>query len=167
MFEIVKGCQLSWRVRDVVRRELDKIKDAPFFHDWRQTSMTGVLLRMRYYAKDGKNFADKRVYFAFCGNVHVFYAEVSRLNLPFSKVKAWENTSNHDTCWTSDGLHNISRDYFELCHKVNLAKAPIRIKTGVQFRPIEDVIPVVMTLQVAKDNSYRYELVRIVNKGAL
>jgi len=161
MFEIAKNYDLRNRVSDIVRRKLSEIEDPPFFHDMGRTSMKGILLRMRYYARDGENFADKRVYFAFCGNVHVFYAIVPRLNLPLSKVKSWENTSNHDSCWSSDGLTHISGDYFELCKKVNPHKAPIYVKTGVQFDPIKDVLPVEMMLRVSPESNYRYDLMQI------
>lgn len=59
----------------------------------------------------------------------VFVAE--RLNRPFCFVDApldqWKNTSNHNSCWKSDGLLPLTETYFRLCEEIN----ELRVEAGL------------------------------------
>jgi hypothetical protein len=62
---------------------------------------------------------------------------------------AWQNTSSHDSCWSSDGVRlPITRAYFDLCDKVAPNKAPIELTATahidhvavvkIQVKPVGD-----------------------------
>jgi hypothetical protein len=75
------------------------------------------------YEKDGNTEHEygarhyrKLVHFLITGNVHVWTVKADFTGFPLSKIKPedWENVSNHDTCWRTDGIHNALVDaYFE------------------------------------------------------
>jgi len=61
----------------------------------------------------------------------------------------WQNTSNHDSCWRSDGVRApIAKAYFDLCREVAPKKAPIELVSTanidhvavvkIQVRPVGD-----------------------------
>jgi len=82
---------------------------------------------------DTEKSEHKHFFIMFCGNVSVFYAFKKMSTYYPSQIPCdnWINTSNHDSCWRSDGLHFITDVYFEMCYKVNPEKAPIEIETDV------------------------------------
>jgi len=61
----------------------------------------------------------------------------------------WKNTSNHDSCWRSDGVrYPITNAYFDLCKEVAPRKAPIELSATaridhvaivkIQVKPVGD-----------------------------
>ena len=70
-------------------------------------------------------------YVVFCNNVSVFVArrEVDDGIQHYEDIESsdWENTSNHDSCWRSDGMRWLSKAYFDMCDEVNAEAAPITL----------------------------------------
>lgn len=97
----------------------------PDYHmDKREWHGRGLLFRfdvqLAYYGGGSEQRSERReVFFAICGH-HVFFAHrgfASRK--PISEL-TWENTSNHDSCWRSDGLGRpLNELYFEMSRQVN------------------------------------------------
>ena len=61
----------------------------------------------------------------------------------------WQNTSNHDSCWSSDGVRSpIVNVYFNMCGEVAPKKAPIELEATahidhvaivkIQVKPVGD-----------------------------
>ena len=82
-----------------------------------------VRIRAQYLRKDSngeRDEVDKYVHIILAGNtVHVWVAvseEWDPWRIPWSE---WDNTSNHDSCWRSDGVHTpIAQVYFKVCDEV-------------------------------------------------
>ena len=76
------------------------------------------------------------LYCPYGGSVHTFVAEKDFGPYgPVSKLD-WENTSNHDSCWRTDGLNTpFDKIYFRMADEINeelenaghLAQAPVRM----------------------------------------
>lgn len=83
--------------------------------------------RMEDYCSD-KEYCRRSadVYFIMCGNTNVFMYVATRhlwpKELPLADFK---NTSNHDSCWRSDGIGSeLTRLYFQWAKEINPNKAP-------------------------------------------
>ena len=80
------------------------------------------------------NKAFASYYILFTDNVSVYYAsqfddEGTRRMWYQVEPEEWINTSNHDSCWRSDGLSWISKLYFDMCKHVNGEVAPIALES--------------------------------------
>ena len=66
------------------------------------------------------------VHFIFSGNTSVWFAHVDALSRWDSVlIDEWENTSNHDSCWRTDGVSSIlSKLYFKWAKEINPDMAP-------------------------------------------
>ena len=134
---------------------------------------TALYIRIRMqksyhgYLEDGNTlsgYKDRTVcdylHYIFSGNVSVWFAAT---NSPFldTDPSKYKNTSNHDSCWSSDGLRDISRIYFEQCEKVqdhlpeNLKVAPAYVS---DFSLLEKVSLVEITINSSEGNRYGYDL---------
>lgn len=93
----------------------------------------GIMIRCYVSVNDYQEDKSKHefVTFLFCGNTTVFartgggimYAK----DLP---VEEFKNTSNHDSCWRTDGVDSyLSQLYFRMCREVNPSKAPADLST--------------------------------------
>jgi hypothetical protein len=69
-------------------------------------------LRRTYSVRTRSTF----IHTILCGNVHVWFTvgpDYNPMDVPLSK---WKNTSNHDSCWRTDGLNRpLSEVYFRFC----------------------------------------------------
>jgi len=69
----------------------------------------------------------RNIFLLFCGNTSVWIAsqdpredENRWHSVQCVPLDAWENTSNHDSCWRSDGLDSpLSCIYFDMCDEAN------------------------------------------------
>lgn len=131
----------------------------------------GMLLQLALTVSDPTLEHDKReetmqkrwYHVAFCGNVSVF---VSRYDHEvsgeikfrhFSQIPSnkWENTSNHDSCWKSDGLMWLSGAYFEMCENCNNNVAPIKLDTTCDIGFLSMWRDVQMTVSRNSDDNWR------------
>lgn len=94
--------------------------------DWKnpEEKEYGVLFTLRIncenfgYEKDGNTFHEDwqhnaviYVHYIILGSRKVFYA----INCsPDAKVEEFKNTSNHNSCWSSDGFHDLFNVYMRL-----------------------------------------------------
>ena len=71
----------------------------------------------------------------------------------------WQNTSNHDSCWRSDGVRSpIVKAYFDLCSEVAPKKAPVEL---VNTAHIDHVAIVKIQVKPTGDDGYRQTLVHM------
>jgi len=133
-------------------------------------------VRNSYYSKEKKavyvkiqlecehmdNCERKFLHFIFTGNVCVWCAVNREYFLDRIPYDEFRNTSNHDSCWTSDGVGDIFHTYIELCEYVQKdvpeekQVAPVNIKT---FNFIKDVKFV--NIKYEKYDDYKFKLTKI------
>ena len=76
------------------------------------------------YEEDMTFTQNRQMFFLFTGNTTVFVAVPVEDERWYSwkqiPLEAWKNTSNHDSCWRSDGVQSpMSSVYFEMCEAIN------------------------------------------------
>ena len=103
--------------------------------------------------------------FVFCGNVSVFFSDSVfeyGLLLPFREMKPyhWENTSNHDSCWKSDGLRNISEICFQLCSLLDDSIPPKDIEVTASFS-----YPVKVWTTLKPKEDYGFDLIKVERRN--
>ena len=81
-------------------------------------------LNLSYYTEKQSYTKRNHAYVLFCGNTNVFYAvenqnENWHLNYKNVPIDRWLNSSNHDSCWRSDGLSFIDDLYFSAAEEIN------------------------------------------------
>jgi hypothetical protein len=86
--------------------------------------LTILDVRLRYYALGGEEYHRAAVvYTVFTSNTSVFTytTPLGRDSVRWEAVKPedWSNTSNHDSCWRSDGLRHLTELYFTLSEEMN------------------------------------------------
>lgn len=86
-----------------------------------------VLVKVRVSVSDYE--ADKRA----TRFVHILFSRPSNITRVWShygrefdrpELHQWHNTSNHDSCWRTDGMRHLSDAYFDACDTVNPDVAP-------------------------------------------
>ena len=96
-------------------------------------------LSMVVQERDNVETGQRRGYYvAFCGNTSVYWtrmedAEGNHRQFEDIPSDEWENSSNHDSCWRSDGLHWVTEEYFDLCKSVNPKIAPRDLDSYAQL----------------------------------
>jgi len=89
----------------------------------RQGLIFQLNMSLSYYTNDGSYDTSRQVFFLYTGNTSVFVAVAPEderwygwKNIP---LDAWKNTSNHDSCWRSDGTHSpLIALYFEMAEEI-------------------------------------------------
>ncbi len=123
------------------------------------------------------NYEDEKIYeqrtrmfFVFSSNVSVWVATepedetfISWTQVPIS---LWENTSNHDSCWRTDGLRPISIVYFDLAEKINKERkkdglgeiAPVVMKDHTFINQVKKLK---VRFRKNKENQYKKDLMDV------
>ena len=81
----------------------------------------GILIKVRMSLSDysdefGSFSVHRDLRFVFISNTSVFVSVDAESDEDFD---AYKNTSNHDSCWRSDGLQPLSETYFEMAKALN------------------------------------------------
>jgi len=134
MFEI----KADLIICNLVDKFLDRKSPLQISDDWSKETAHGVIVSVNCnvsdYSSDVINIdIHRRIWFLFTRNTSVFVAVDSMENdwkfwnsIP---LNAWKNTSNHDSCWRSDGMRPLYKTYFEMCDEVNAARVKAGLKT--------------------------------------
>jgi hypothetical protein len=107
----------------------------------------------------------KFIHMIFTGHVSVWSAVSTAWGLNSIPLDQFENTSNHNSCWSSDGLHDITDVYFDLCKSVqthlpeNLRVPPIKV---AKFNYIDEIKIIEIETQKLKDG-YHSKITSINN----
>lgn len=100
------------------------------------------------------------VHMIFFGDTSVFfYADKERKFYGFPDAELFENTSNHDSCWRSDGFRLLHQLYFDMCEAVAPEKASVDLdSTGswLLWTEMKDV-----WVSYERNSARRYELITI------
>ena len=117
---------MSSTIQMLVDRELDR-RTENVFHDDGSITCDGVIvefdLSARYIPDAGYEKSEHRSFFMlFHGSTSVYYVDRMRSDGTKRYIKdidpsEWKNTSNHISCWRSDGFSFISEAYFDMCKK--------------------------------------------------
>ncbi len=117
-------------IQILVDRELDR-KSSPILHDDCSVTKKGILidldLRADHYTNEtGRDKSiSKSLWLLFHGNTSVYWVLRNRepghglLHLDEISVNNWTNTSNHDSCWRSDGFCFLDDIFFDFCDKIS------------------------------------------------
>ena len=105
---------------------------------------------------------------AFCGHVSVFVKEIDSNDSYFEHIgkdkdyNDWINTSNHGSCWRTDGLHFIFDNYIKMCERVYPDKKPVECDVYAEFGFINNY-PKFVNIKIVNDNEngYRYKIKEI------
>jgi hypothetical protein len=112
----------------------------------------------------------KQMFVVVCGRRHVWVAQPEKRYLSFKSVpmESWKNTSNHDSCWRTDGIDTpITAMYFTAAEEVNkrLPKeiAPGKMKSDCHFGLSGDwgIVKVTHCRDENDDARYRRKLLSI------
>ena len=88
------------------------------YHPIEPGLVTTLDLRLSHFSLTGDEFhANALVHTLFTGNTSVFVA-ISRSFEKWDQipVEQFHNMSNHDSCWRTDGMRELSSLYFALTH---------------------------------------------------
>jgi len=148
---------------DFFRKEIDHNFKSRRDGEYQTALLVSVELRANYwgYLEDGNTLN-----FIFHGNVHVWCGHTIG-KLFFGNIlpmEEWENTSNHDSCWRSDGLRKISSTYFALCDEVQ-NHLPDKLKVAPKdismFNTLEGFRFVDIKFDRRGGNDYKYDLLEV------
>lgn len=160
---------------------------AEWSEDFRTVTQNGIIFKIDASAADhiseedgfdyDRHEENATVWFVLCGNTSVFFFNDWKEDERYRRIEdvpleKFTNTSNHDSCWTSDGVDSpLSRLYFEMCAAVNewrdglglVSKAPINIHTSgdLSWGAEAPWTEVKVTTRISEDNEYRREIVKI------
>ena len=108
------------------------------------------------------------MYCPYGGSVHTFVAEQDFGPTKSPKELVWENTSNHDSCWRSDGLDTpLSRIYFRMADEINAKReaagyetmAPVQMSQSCHFHMFGDTWRLVdVKLSREDQKTYRHTI---------
>ena len=128
----------------------------------------GLLFQLEFIVNDpnldhsvrGKTAQSRLFYTAVCGNTHVFFADrIQGGNLSHFKdipSDEWINTSNHDSCWRTDGMRWINDTYFEMCRGCNPDVAPATLYSEARLGWCGKLwTPVIMVVKRTPGSEYR------------
>lgn len=102
------------------------------------------------------------VHMIFFGNTSVFFhADKDRKCYGIPAPELFVNTSNHDSCWRSDGFRKLHELYFAMCEEINPKIAPIKLDSYVNFS-FSSMKKINVTYAAASD--YGYNLWTITKK---
>ena len=118
----------------------------------------------------GARHYSRSIHFLMAGNVNVFAAVTEEMFFGFERVpfEAWENISNHDTCWRDAIDSLITQIYFESCQDVHshlpeeLREAPIRTHT---LNGLDRVDFAQISFSRSEGDDYRYDLKKVEQSG--
>lgn len=171
MFTVKLDSLICWLVDKNLDRSFDKVirKSA----SWGKGKITrpGIYLEfpieVRNWTGKGDNDSEgeyithrKQVFMVFAGNTSVWY-QVK--NLPLDGKLVWsefENSSNHDSCWQSDGLRFLSQEYFDMCKDLDPDKAPIKMDSDIYWGLFNDMRKCFVTYEYETDE-YKRTLVDV------
>lgn len=127
-------------------------------------------LRLSVHTKEIDVQRSTNLFFMFCGGTSVFWVEADYFNdderwfnpseVPLDR---WHNSSNHDSCWRSDGMNQVWKTFISMANSINEElKAngmeeipPSRMNQYVTFG-FCDMFKRVMIEHTAKDPSDSY-----------
>lgn len=108
------------------------------------------------------------LYCPYGGSVHTFVAEQDFGPTMSLRELEWDNTSNHDSCWRSDGLDTpLSRIYFRMADEINAkleatgheGQAPVRMSQSCHFNMFGDAWSLVNVKLGREDRkTYRHSI---------
>jgi hypothetical protein len=129
----------------------------PNIEFFEKSSIVGIdAFYVKFEVRVSDNKTHKRigcpVHMIFFGNTSVFYVvDKDRKFFGIPPAEKFINSSNHDSCWRSDGFQFLHNLYFEMCETVNEKVAPIKLdststlllwakmeKIRIEFKKVED-----------------------------
>ena len=156
--------KLNSVIQTLVDHELDR-KTPVEILDNGNYQRPGVYLPIFLGVHDVKSdkYKYEQLMMLFVGNTSVFYT--TKYNLDIKKIsnKSWINTSNHDSCWRSDGFAFLHEIQMKMCKNVNPNIAPVKLYTEAKLS-IGNSYPIKHCIVTFKNDTvckYGYKIVNI------
>ena len=152
---------LEKTIQMLVDKELDRSKPVIILDDGkcqRPGVYLTILLDVQDYDRRVQKF--KCVHMLFFGNTSVFYAIGQDTIIENVPVHHWINTSNHDSCWRSDGFAFLFNLKMKMCKEVNPNAKPIDLYTKASFL-FSSCYPIHHCTVTYTCSSHRYHIVDI------
>lgn len=111
--------------------------------------------------------AREAVYVMYAGLHSIFYASAydadgSYRQLQQVPVDAWENTSNHDSCWRSDGFSFLSKIYFDMSKSTNDDKPPCELSVYTNLGIGSNPVTKTQVMFRMKKDGYHKNIVKVL-----
>jgi len=156
--------KLNSTIQMLVDHELNRKTSVKIFDDGNY-QRPGIYLPVYLEASDYRTDKTEymRIFMLFTGNTSVFYTTNFESSIKDIPNGSWINTSNHDSCWRSDGFRFLHKIKMDICERVNPDIAPYELDTESKLS-MGGTYPVKHCLITFKDNikdHYGYEIVNI------
>ena len=159
-------------IQMMVDKELNRRCNSVYDRETGIRTVPGVLIKdisLRCSDYDTHQEIVKMFSMLFCGNTSVFWFDHKIHTKDFvrsayeSDCSKWVNSSNHDSCWRSDGFSFLSDVYFEMCRTVNPDIAPVHVNksASIGFALSWPVEHVTLGIVNSTTHDYRYCLKNI------
>ena len=127
----------------------------------------GIIFKLSFRASSDKTHKNlwENAIVLFTGNTSVFYAIGKETHKTSLNEIQWINSSNHDSCWNTDGLNWIDQLYFKMCQEADPNTAPINVNTICSFRIGPIFENVLVTTKSDPNNNYRRIIIKIEEKS--
>lgn len=107
-------------IANIVRSLLHQINKEDYSNPRKKAIYLKLRFRSDFYDENGDNnkSAFDMIHMLFEGHVSVWIAVNNKWLLEDVKLFEFKNTSNHDSCWASDGFRPLINTYFNQCEEV-------------------------------------------------
>lgn len=162
-------------IQMIVDYHLDRIYDMWNGKGWKRnedgtTTFRGLLFDLQLEGHGKTESGDIQYYYdacymLFCRRTTVFWVravdkEGNKVDWRDIEPSTWINTSNHDSCWRSDGFHELDEQYYkmlELLEKKGLKDVEVELEFGV----LGDSYPKIVDITLRSKPDCGYELVNV------
>lgn len=161
------NCNLSDAIVEIVDAVFNRRgANPPITHEDGRNSTNGLYIRILVNVKKPNSKSKgKSAILHFVFSRHVYsssthcWFQITELKDLMPDKGQWKNTSNHDSCWRTDGIRSeIIKVYFDFCKKVAPKTAPMELLATSQFDRVAMV-----NIEFKEDSSgfSRYKLLKM------
>ena len=165
---------VSLLITQLVEQFRSKMKQLDYNYQTGKAKSIGIKMKLNMKLFD---YTDNHTFethefltFIFTGNTSVFVSSEADDQFVYSlKPENFANTSNHDSCWRSDGLNILSKKYFEMAERINKQRveqclkeiAPIAMRQHNHFGFGNLFELVIINIKLKDTNEYQYDLISV------
>ena len=104
-------------------------------------------------------------YMMFCSGVSVFWTEAAdeegdKIEWEDIDTSKWKNTSNHDSCWRTDGFTELNKQYYSVLEALE-KRSLENIEAEIQFGVFGDTYPEIVDITLKDTPDGKYEVIKI------
>lgn len=118
-------------------------------------------LNLSVYDRKSQNQFRTNIKMLFAGNTSVFFTTNNNIIIEDIPYTDWNNTSNHDSCWRTDGFSFLDNLYFEMCHEINEDIAPIYLGSEISFGYGNLFEKIFVEIKKEEDDNCKYKIINM------